>query len=260
MHTTETLQHLENARQRFHDNKAIFVQLGIREDFNLPKLHSWRHYPFAISWIGTTDNYNTEYTERLHIDLAKEAFRSTNFKDEFSQMTVWLERREKMARHAQYIQWRLDGCPPPPIIRNLNPGIIYERKLVMVKHPTRKSVKITSLQRDYGATYFVEALRRYVALMNEPTLTRTQLETAAGDVTVRFSALPVFHRIKYTTSDPYALKGPTDVIADSIHVQPASIAKNGDGVPARFDTALVNIGTGGATGTQGRLRPSFFAC
>jgi hypothetical protein len=45
--------------------------------------------------FGTTDNYNTEYTEQLHIDLAKEAYRSTNFKDELPQMTLWLERKEK---------------------------------------------------------------------------------------------------------------------------------------------------------------------
>jgi hypothetical protein len=45
--------------------------------------------------FGASDNYNTEYTERLHIDLAKDAYRSTNFKDTFPQMTLWLERKEK---------------------------------------------------------------------------------------------------------------------------------------------------------------------
>ncbi|KAF7340673.1 hypothetical protein MSAN_02095300 [Mycena sanguinolenta] len=92
MHTSETLAHLENALQRFHDNKTIFVDLGIRNDFNLPKLHSCRHYIMYIKLFGTTDNYNTEYTERLHIDLAKDAYRSTNFKDEFPQMTRSLAR------------------------------------------------------------------------------------------------------------------------------------------------------------------------
>jgi hypothetical protein len=82
MHTSETLTHLGNALQRFHDNKAIFVALGVREEFNLPKLHACRHYVMYIKLFGTTDNYNTEYTERLHIDLAKDAYCSTNFKDE----------------------------------------------------------------------------------------------------------------------------------------------------------------------------------
>ncbi|KAJ7789066.1 hypothetical protein B0H14DRAFT_3503467 [Mycena olivaceomarginata] len=39
------------------------------------------------------DNYNTEHTERLHIDLAKDAYRST--KDEFLQMALWRERAIK---------------------------------------------------------------------------------------------------------------------------------------------------------------------
>jgi len=34
----------------------------------------------VIELFGTTDNYTTEYTERLHIDLAKDAYRATNMK------------------------------------------------------------------------------------------------------------------------------------------------------------------------------------
>ncbi|KAJ6618406.1 hypothetical protein B0H10DRAFT_1795346 [Mycena sp. CBHHK59/15] len=44
MHTDETLSLLEDALDRFHDNKSIFVVLGVRNDFNLPKLHSCKHY------------------------------------------------------------------------------------------------------------------------------------------------------------------------------------------------------------------------
>ncbi|KAJ7920952.1 hypothetical protein B0H13DRAFT_1604922, partial [Mycena leptocephala] len=44
MHSTETLDILDHTRQRFHENKRIFVDLGVRDDFNLPKLHSLDHY------------------------------------------------------------------------------------------------------------------------------------------------------------------------------------------------------------------------
>ncbi|KAK7041206.1 hypothetical protein R3P38DRAFT_3309998 [Favolaschia claudopus] len=134
------------ALQNFHDNKSIFVDLGVRPDFNLPKLHNSSHTPSYIEYFGTTDNYNTEYTERLHIDLAKDAYRSTNFKDEFPQMTLWLERKEKIFRHEKYIQWRLAGCPSPPTLKPLPPGIVYERRLKMTKHPTQKAVKIPTLK------------------------------------------------------------------------------------------------------------------
>ncbi len=48
--------------------------------FNLPKLHSLGHYVRAIKLFGTTDNYSTESTERLHIDYAKDAYQATNHK------------------------------------------------------------------------------------------------------------------------------------------------------------------------------------
>ncbi|KAJ7835105.1 hypothetical protein B0H14DRAFT_3707259 [Mycena olivaceomarginata] len=97
MHTTETLELLEDARMWFHQNKGIFVDLGIRDDFNLPKLHLCEHYVPNIKLFGTSDNYNTENTERLHIDLAKDTYCSTNRKDEFSQMTLWLEQEGQWA-------------------------------------------------------------------------------------------------------------------------------------------------------------------
>ncbi|KAF8814197.1 hypothetical protein BYT27DRAFT_7082726 [Phlegmacium glaucopus] len=106
VHTDETLVLLEDALERFHNNKGIFVDLGIRDGFNIPKLHFARHYVDHIKLYGTLDNFNTEYTERLHIDLAKDAYAATNHKDEFTQMTVWLERKEKIFRHSQYVDWR----------------------------------------------------------------------------------------------------------------------------------------------------------
>ncbi|KAJ7862297.1 hypothetical protein B0H13DRAFT_2354773 [Mycena leptocephala] len=133
MHTTETLDGLEDARTRFHQNKSIFVDLGVREEFKLPKLHSMEHHVPNIKMFGTSDNYNTE------------CHRSTNRKDEFSQMTLWLEPKEKIVRHDQFIIWKLAGSPSPPIIENLHPGIIYERKLTMPKHPTHKAMKFAAL-------------------------------------------------------------------------------------------------------------------
>lgn len=63
-----------------------------------------QHYIALIKALGTTDNYNTEYTECLHINFAKDAYKATNHKDELSQMTIWLERKEKITRHEAYIR------------------------------------------------------------------------------------------------------------------------------------------------------------
>jgi len=37
----------------------------------------------------------------------KDAYAAMNRKDEFGQMTVWLERKEKILRHAQYVNWHI---------------------------------------------------------------------------------------------------------------------------------------------------------
>jgi hypothetical protein len=250
MHTDETLFLLDEALQAFHDNKSIFVDLGIRKDFNLPKLHGAMHYSPYIQLFGTTDNTNTEYTERLHIDLAKDAFRSTNFKDEFPQMTAWLVRKEKVAEHAKFIQWKLDGSPAPPPVAKLHPGVVYERKLLMAKHPTLKSVRLQHLIGGYGAVSFRDALCRYLARFSQPTATPAQIAAAARNITLPFSALPVFHRIKFTTPDPYRDAASVDSIVDSVHVEPPREGPDGH-IPARFDTVLVNDGTGQLTGTNG---------
>ena len=71
IHTNDSLRLLDEALQLFHDNKSIFIDMGIRNQFNIPKLHFCCHYAAAIALYGTTDNYNTQHTERLHIDFTK---------------------------------------------------------------------------------------------------------------------------------------------------------------------------------------------
>jgi hypothetical protein len=83
---------MHDALARFHADKDIFIELGVHSHFNIPKLHFAIHYVHLIKLFGTTDNFNTEYTEHLHIDLAKDAYAATNRKDKYPQMTVWLTR------------------------------------------------------------------------------------------------------------------------------------------------------------------------
>ncbi|KAJ2978848.1 hypothetical protein NUW54_g11231 [Trametes sanguinea] len=59
-HTTETPELLQDALRRFHANKSVFVDLGIRLNFKLPKLHSLEHYILSIVLFSTTDNYDTQ--------------------------------------------------------------------------------------------------------------------------------------------------------------------------------------------------------
>ena len=248
VHTDESLMLLEDSLEQFHNNKEIFVDLGIRDSFNIPKLHFARHYSDYIRLYGTLDNFNTEYTERLHIDLAKDAYAATNHKDEFAQMTVWLERKEKIHRHHRYIDWRLEGCPPPPQIEWTPPGLEINRTLKLTKRPTARMVPLDMLVANYGATHFCTALAHFVALTNEPDLTRAQLERKIWGIRFPFTKLPVWHRIKFVRMDPVTKKVST---ADTIHCHPGRSDLRGNPISSRFDTALINDGTGEEIGLEG---------
>jgi hypothetical protein len=71
------------------------------------KLHFFEHYRALIELFGPLDSINTEYFERLHIDLVKEAYHATNHKDEYWQIVLWLYRKEKILHHTKYINWLL---------------------------------------------------------------------------------------------------------------------------------------------------------
>lgn len=237
LHSSETLALMGDALDRFHSNKDIFVTLGVREHFaNIPKLHFLKHFLDAIVLYGTTDNYNTEYTERLHIDLAKDAYRATNHKDEYSQMTLWLERKEKMHCHDKHIAWRLAGDPQPAEWHPF-PGLRHPH-LKMTKHPSRKSVSLRAVASEYGATYFKDAFARYWVHLTNPTITRREAERAAGNFYMPVQRLAVFHKIKFWNTDQGGFTGMSEV-QDAIHVRPARQGKYNKTIPARFDTALV---------------------
>ncbi|KAF8838768.1 hypothetical protein BDN67DRAFT_1060772, partial [Paxillus ammoniavirescens] len=236
-HTVETLGLLDEALTRFHANKEIFVDLGVRTQFNLPKLHSLRHYMQMIQLFGTTDNYSTEYTERLHIDLAKDAYRATNHKDEYTQMTQWLERREKIMWHDNYVRWRQSGDPQQQ--EHIPPDLAL-------------GVSFDKLIQDYHATFLVEALSRYVVLTKNPELTAAQLECTACDVILPFHTLPVFHKIKFHAIDALGHEDASMTI-DAVHCHPSQKDSHGKEVPGQFDMVLVNCGEGGVTGVAGEF-------
>ncbi|KAG1865320.1 hypothetical protein F4604DRAFT_1586176 [Suillus subluteus] len=252
-HSSETLSLLDEALVLFHDNKQIFVDLGIRNHFNLPKLHATHHYISMIRFFGTTDNYNTEYTEQLHIDLAKDVYRATNRKDEFTQMTRWLERKEKIVCHAKFIRWRLhDNTPHHPSPRPAS--LSFDRTRTLAKHPSAKAVSFQTLISDYGATYFREALARYIAQQNhlDESLSRSRLEALAANVHLPFHSVAVYHKIKWLSVDARGHGDPL-ITVDSVHVMPCRTGtrQKNDALPARFDTALINNGTGQSVGVEG---------
>lgn len=195
VHSTESLSLLKDALNHFHASKDIFITLGIQNDFNLPKLHFLIHYIENISWLGTTDNFNTEYTECLHIDFAKDAYEATNHKDELPQMTLWLEQKEKVQQFESYIKWPSNGCPP--ILSFSSLSNMPSSRIKLTKQPSMRNVPFEILENDYGATYIEDALARYVAQHDNPNATSAQIEKLAKDIEMPFDRLHVFQKAKF---------------------------------------------------------------
>ena len=105
VHSEHTLAQMKSALTDFHAHKDEFIKLGVREHFNIPKLHALFHYVEAIQRLGCLDGVNTESSERFHIDYAKEAYRASSRREYFAQMTTWLQRQEAVIRHDAYLAW-----------------------------------------------------------------------------------------------------------------------------------------------------------
>ena len=238
-HTSDTLCCLQESLMLFHDNKQVFVDLGTRENFMIPKLHSLLHYRSSIMLFGTTDNYNTEQTERLHIDFAKDAYHATNCKDEYFQMTAWLERREKIQRHAALIERRQQGGRPRTDMDTRIPvGPPHPEApigiLKMAQFPTINVVSWNDLHAKYGAIQFQDALADFVAQINNPNTFGRALCNQGANTLLPFRAVPVFHRIRFVSSNGDRL----DTV-DAILARPEHLALRGQIIPSRFDTVLV---------------------
>ena len=234
-HTTQTLQGLDNTLALFHQNKSVFVDLDVRQHFNIPKLHSLIHYRSSISRFGTTDNYNTEQSERLHIDFAKNAYRATNHKDKYPQMTTWLERHEKVAQHAIAIEAGLHGSASDhcdTLMKPLGPPHVGTRHVKMAQNPTVRNVHFDDIVNKYGAVNILDALGDFIAQVNHVGASTVGLQTRSRNTVIPFSAVNVFHKIKFTCP------GSSNIV-DTIHAQAETMDTNGHAIPSRFDTVLV---------------------
>jgi hypothetical protein len=257
VHTTETLQLLDDALHMYHNNQQVFVDLLIRNDFNFPKNHFINHYRELIKTFGTTDNYNTEYTERLHIDLAKDAYHATNSK---AQITAWLDRQERVLLHKKFIYRRIakqfNSLRSIQLLVPHLPPLVYPRKIKMSHYPSVYGVSLSDIKQKYGASDFAGALTRFVVHIQHPEYARADVERAASHLLLPLQKVSGFHRVKFVTHDPFDVDATADMVVDSIHCEPARYNNLGEAIPGHFDTAVINYCRGGHAGVQGK--PVYF--
>ncbi|KAJ3807099.1 hypothetical protein F5876DRAFT_90747 [Lentinula aff. lateritia] len=258
IHSSSSLIALDESLADFHAKKDIFITLNVRKHFNFPKLHFLSHYSRAIKYFGTTDNYNTKTTERLHIDFTKDAYQASNHKDEYTQMTRWLEQCEKIIQHTSYISWRLgdlDGpfVPSMSILPTCHTLTGAQRTSTDMKcafipkittHPTLKSVTLSKLEdkgvKGYGAVNFTRALKQFVVQFRNPHLQSNIIDEYAHFIVLPFRTLPIWHQVKFTNMDLFGKK-----TLDSVSAHPRHFNSHGQVTQLlQFDTALISLKSG----------------
>jgi hypothetical protein len=253
-HSDESLTQLDIAWLTFHNNKHIFEELGIRKHFNISKLHNIKHYIDAIRSHGTADGFNTEGSERLHIDLAKMGYRAGNKKQYIKQMTTWLRRQEAVQRFCVYLQWALPGYTAQIFMTNLkgigsggdgDGGDEEEQELeedlgvrevkemyTVAKKAALSDVSVASIIADFGAADFLQCLSIFIDA-NQPVVTpHPSLQ----------STFEVYKQVQLTLPPiPEVSSKPTTDTIQAVKPTLGSVTSQGikDSSPGRFSTVLV---------------------
>ncbi|KAG5633718.1 hypothetical protein H0H81_005760 [Sphagnurus paluster] len=179
VHTDKSLAQLNAAWVAFHKNKSIFQDLEIQQHFNISKVHNIKHYLDSIRELGSAAGYNSEATERLHIDLVKVGYRASNKKAYIKQMTIWLCRQEAVERFDQYLQWAAsrqtekrargnsgeedsDECGSTDEGVNKHPQIRTTPTYHVTKKPAFPAVTVQSIITEYGAPNFLRHLTTFL--------------------------------------------------------------------------------------------------
>jgi hypothetical protein len=254
-HCDESLAKLDAAWATFHENKKIFEELEIREHFNISKLHNIKHYVDSIRSRGSADGFNTEGSERLHIDLAKMGYNSSNKKAYIRQMTVWLRRQDAVHHFCSYLQWAIPGYVAE-LAKVADDDIDDEEDegnegheeeddevaegehstntYVVAKKPGFPNTPVTSIINDFGATDFLPHLDSFLRTKSIVSPTFPAMN----------STFPVYKRM--TLSLPLVPAVTAQVTKDTVRAtksEPAKVTPNGlkKAVPGYFSTVLVRV-------------------
>jgi hypothetical protein len=94
--TTSDLARVQVHLAEFHRLRQIFITVGVRKDFSLPRQHALMHYPNSIELFGSPNGTCTSQTEAKHKSAVKEPWRRSNHNKPLSQMIETLTRLDKL--------------------------------------------------------------------------------------------------------------------------------------------------------------------
>lgn len=235
--STTTLTALEKALRIFHENSFAFIELGACDNLNFVKNHMMSHYKESITYKGATDNFNTQFTERLHIDLVKDAYRHTNRRNELSQMITILDRKEKLHLKQLFINHYRGQQLINDQIAEKEPSIFTPYIPVLPRRPSAFGEEATTIATLHHADSFVTSLTSYISAMHHRV--HRQQHTLSS-IDCNLLQIDVYHYLRFCLSTSSCSES-----VDYIYAIPTTEEK-----PARFDVALVFEEGEGIKGTS----------
>ena len=114
-----TLDAINIAVAKFHAYRTIFEDVGVRDNFSLPRQHSVKHFRLLIQMFGALNGLCSSIMESKHIKAVKEPYRRSSHFEELGQMLLANQRIDKLEACCIDLTTRnmLDGpCLAPGII------------------------------------------------------------------------------------------------------------------------------------------------
>ena len=95
-HDTKSLEATQEALDHFHEHRNVFIEVGLCNNFNLPRQHSLRHYVHLIREYGSPNGICSLITEIKYIKAVKEPWRRSSKWEAMCQMLVMNQRMDKL--------------------------------------------------------------------------------------------------------------------------------------------------------------------
>ena len=94
----DTLASIQDALDRFHHHRKVFLVLGVHlAGFSLPRQHSLTHYHHLIRLFGAPNGLCLSITESKHIKAVKQPWRCSNRCNALGQILITNQRLDKLA-------------------------------------------------------------------------------------------------------------------------------------------------------------------
>ena len=111
--TEESLDQVDVALSKYLEFREIFRNMGVRDNFSVPRLHSVMHYKKLIKYYGAPNGLCSSITESKHIEAVKKPWRRSNRYKALGQMLKTNSRLDKL--RASHISFRSRGMLRTPL-------------------------------------------------------------------------------------------------------------------------------------------------